>query len=132
MLDRQRNNIHNKPLSTEVCRQLDNNTSLMKSADETNESYITKSSSTKRKNKMKSTFNSVFRSLRSRADKILTNFLSSGNYNRLIIATSAATAAVKRTSDTDEEDDGGKCNVSSSSFHCGTQLTVSLGTYKYS
>ena len=82
--------------------------------------------STKRKNRMKSTFNSVFRSLRSRADKLLTNFLSSGNYNRLIIATSAATAAVKRSSITDtEEDDDDKYNITS--FHCGPQLTVSLG-----
>ena len=72
---------------------------------------------------MKSTINNVFRSLRSRADKLLTNFLSSGNYNRLIIATSAATAAVKRSSITDTEEDDGENN----SFHCGPQITVSLG-----
>ena len=127
----QRINNDDKPPTTEVCRHVvDNNTMLVKSADETKECFTTKSSSAKRKNKMKSTFNSVFRSLRSRADKLLTNFLSSGNYNRLIIATSAATAAVKRTSDTEEEDEEGKFNTSSSSFHCGPQLTVSLGTYK--
>ena len=77
----------------------------------------------KKKNKVKSTINNVFRSLRSRADKLLTNFLSSGNYNRLIIATSAATAAVKRSSITDTEEDDGENN----SFHCGPQITVSLG-----
>ena len=77
----------------------------------------------KKKNKVKSTINNVFRSLRSRADKLLTNFLSSGNYNRLIIATSAATAAVKRSSITDTEGDDGENN----SFHCGPQITVSLG-----
>ena len=76
---------------------------------------------------MKSTFNTVFRSLRSRADKLLTNFLSSGNYNRLIIATSAATAAVKRSSitDTEEEEENDKCG--GSPFQCGPHLTVSLG-----
>ena len=80
----------------------------------------------KKKSKMKSTFNTVFRSLRSKADRLLTNFLSSGNYNRLIIATSAATAAVKRSSITDtEEEDNDKCT--NSSFQCGPHLTVSLG-----
>ena len=130
MFGHQRNNKLDNPPSTEVCRHTDNNTMLVKSADEVKERYTAKSSSAKRKNKMKSTFNSVFRSLRSKADKLLTNFLSSGNYNRLIIATSAATAAVKRTSDTEEEDEEDKFNTSSSSFHCGPELTVSLGTYK--
>ena len=76
---------------------------------------------------MKSTFNTVFRSLRSRADKLLTNFLSSGNYNRLIIATSAATAAVKRSSITDTEEEEEYEKSSGSPFHCGPHLTVSLG-----
>ena len=91
-------------------------------ADE--EENIVKTS--KKKSKIKSTFNTVFRSFRSRADKLLTNILSSGNYNRLIIATSAGTAAVKRSSITDtEEDETDKCN--NSSFQCGPHLTVSLG-----
>ena len=105
--------------ATEVCRHIDK---IAKSADE--EENIVKTS--KKKSKIKSTFNTVFRSFRSRADKLLTNILSSGNYNRLIIATSAATAAVKRSSITDtEEDETDKCN--NSSFQCGPHLTVSLG-----
>ena len=106
--------------TSEVFRQVEK---ISKSSDE--EDNCAKTS--KKKSKMKSTFNTVFRSLRSRADKLLTNFLSSGNYNRLIIATSAATAAVKRSSitDTEEEEENEKCG--GSPFQCGPHLTVSLG-----
>ena len=107
--------------ATEVCRHVEK---MTKSADEEEDNIVTKTS--KKKSKIKSTFNSVFRSFRSKADRLLTNILSSGNYNRLIIATSAATAAVKRSSITDtEEDETDKCN--NSSFQCGPHLSVSLG-----
>ena len=106
--------------SSEVFRQVEK---ISKSSDE--EDNCAKTS--KKKSKMKSTFNTVFRSLRSRADKLLTNFLSSGNYNRLIIATSAATAAVKRSSITDTEEEEENEKASGSPFHCGPHLTVSLG-----
>ena len=115
------NNNGDRILSNEVRRRDINS----KSADEI-ERFAAKP---KKKKGIRSTFNNVFRTLRSRADKLLTNFLSSGNYNRLIIATSTATAAVKRSSITDaEEDDDDEYNVAS--FHCGPQLTVSLGKYK--
>ena len=83
----------------------------------------------KKKSKMKVTFDNVFRSLRSGADKLLTNFLSSGNYNRLIIATSAATAAMKRSSITDTDDEDEDKHPNATSFRCVPQLTVSLGKY---
>ena len=106
------------------------NTEVYENVDHTKSTEVETQSSKKpkKKSKIKTTFNSVFRSLRSGADKLLTNFLSSGNYNRFIIATSAATAAVKRSSitDTDEEDDE-KCNITP--FRCGPQLTISLGEY---
>ena len=78
---------------------------------------------------MKVTFDNVFRSLRSGADKLLANFLSSGNYNRLMIATSAATAAMKRSSITDTDDEDEDKHSNATSFRCGPQLTVSLGKY---
>ena len=106
--------------SSEVFRQVEK---ISKPSDE--EDNCAKTS--KKKNKMKSTFNTVFRSLRSRADKLLTNFLSSGNYNRLIIATSAATAAVKRSSITDTEEEEENEKSCGSPFQCGPHLTVSLG-----
>ena len=111
---------HRNKSATEVCRHIDK---IAKSAD--GEENIVKTS--KKKSKIKSTFNTVIRSFRSRADKLLTNILSSGNYNRLIIATSAATAAVKRSSITDTEEEEEYEKYSGTPFHCGSHLTVSLG-----
>ena len=72
----------------------------------------------KKKSKMKSAFNSVLRSLKSGADKLLTNFLSSGNYNRLIIATSAVAAGARSSlEDSEDDEDGG--TFGSTNFRCG-------------
>ena len=75
---------------------------------------------------MKVTFDNVFRSLRSGADKLLTNFLSSGNYNRLIIATSSAMGVAKGASITDSYDDAGEI-INGGTFGRGPQLTQSVG-----
>ena len=84
------------------------------------------SKKSKKKSKIKSTFNSVLRSIRSGADKLLTNFLSSGNYNRLIMATSAAMGAAKGNTITDADDEDSKI-INGGTFGCGPQLTLSLG-----
>ena len=84
------------------------------------------SKKSKKKSKIKSTFNSVLRSIRSGADKLLANFLSSGNYNRLIIATSAAMGVAKRTSIPDSYDEDGEI-INGGTFGCGPQLTLSVG-----
>ena len=81
------------------------------------------SKKSKKKSKIKSTFNSVLRSIRSGADKLLANFLSSGNYNRLIIATSSAMGVAKNTSITDAYDEDGEI-INGFTFGCGPQLTV--------
>lgn len=85
------------------------------------------SKKSKKNSKIKSTFNSVLRSIRSGADKLLTNFLSSGNYNRLIIATSAAMGVAKGSAISDADDKDGKI-INGSTFGCGPQLTLSLSS----